>query len=283
MPEGKVLAREERARQSFGDVAREIVRAAGGGRFHAEGMTLSTHFQPIYCARRGVAAGAEALVRAHSSADDGRLHARAIFADRDRPARVRLDWILRALHLRNYAVVDPGDRKLFLNVHPEALVDDADAGRSFAELVRFYGLSPDRVVLEILEPDCGDEERLAAAAGAHRDLGFSIAMDHFGQGRSNFDRLVALRPRIVKMDRAVLESALGETRSRRMLPTMISLVRASGAEIAVKGIDSANEALAALEAGAAYLQGFHLGAPSRSPADEGLASELIQSARRLAP
>ena len=270
MQQGIVTAGHTAARQSFGDAAREVVRAEGGGQVSVEGVSLSTHFQPIYCAHRGIAIGDEALVRP-----------RGVFEGLGRAALVRRDWMCRAIHLRNYAVVDPGDRKLFLNVYPSALVDDTDGGRSFAELVRFYGLSPDRVVLEILESDCGDEGALAAAALAHRELGFVIAMEDFGRGRSNFDRIVALRPKIVKMDGAMLSAALGETQSRRMLPTMVRMLRDTGAEIAVKNIGSAREAIAAIEAGASFLQGFHLGAPSRLPHDESLARELIESAQRL--
>jgi EAL domain-containing protein (putative c-di-GMP-specific phosphodiesterase class I) len=269
------------ARQSFGDVAREMVRGASGGHFRFEGLKLTTHFQPIYCVRRAASHGYEALLRAES--DDGQgLRARALFQSLDPAARTRFDWLCRALHLRNFAVVDPGDRRLFLNVLPAAMTDDADDGRAFAELVRFYGLAPDRVVLEIVEADSGDETRLGESAEAHRALGFTIAMDHFGQGHSNFDRIAALRPKLVKLDRTTLRHALGDTQARRMLPSLVDMLGDTGARVGIKGIDSANDALAAIEAGADYLQGFHLGAPSRTPRDETLATGLIESARHLA-
>jgi len=271
----------EARRISFGDVAREVVRAEGGGRLAWEGMTLASLFQPLYCIRRGLPVGDEALLRALGR-NGQPVPARELFESVDRAARVRLDWTCRALHLRNFAVVDPGARNLFLNVHPAALVDDTDDGRAFAELVRFYGLAPERVFLEVLETDGGDEDRLAAAIAAHRQLGFAIAMDHFGQGRSNFDRIVQLRPKLVKIDRSLLREALGETQARRMLPSLIDMLKDAGAEVAVKGVENARDALAAIEAGASYLQGFHLGAPTRSPRDEGLTSELIRSARGLA-
>ena len=273
---------ETGARQSsFGDVAREVVRAEGGGRFEWEGMTLATVFQPLYCVRRGVPVGDEALLRALGR-NAQPVHARELFDSVDRAVRVRLDWTCRALHLRNYAVADPGDRNLFLNVHPEALVDDPNGGRDFAELVRFYGLAPESVFLEVLETDSGDEHRWAAAIAAHRKHGFAIAMDHFGQGRSNFDRIVALRPKLVKIDRSLLREALGETQARRMLPSLVDMLKDTGAEVAVKGVENARDALAAIEAGASYLQGFHIGAPTRSPGDEALTGELIRSARGLA-
>ena len=264
---------------SFGEVAREVVRAEGGGRYRFGGMTLHTHFQPVFSARSGTAHGHEALLRAEL--EGHALRARSVFHSLDRPARTRLDWVCRALHLRNFAVVDPGNRKLFLNVHPQALVDDFDDGRGFVELVRFYGLTPERVVLEVLETDSGNEPRLGESTAAHRALGFAIAMDHFGQGHSNFDRIAMLRPKIVKADRATLRHALGETQGRRMLPSLVDMLKDTGAEVAIKGVDSATDAMNAIEAGADHLQGFHLGAPSRVPREETLARDLIESARDL--
>ena len=282
MPVGSMPPPDAEAGQSsFGDVAREVVRAEGGGRLAWEGMTLATLFQPLHCVRRGIPVGDEALLRALGR-NAQPVPARELFDSLDRAARVRLDWTCRALHLRNYAVVDPGDRNLFLNVHPEALVDDPDGGRDFAELVRFYGLAPERVFLEVLETDGGGEIPLAAAVAAHREHGFAIAMDHFGQGRSNFDRIVQLRPKLVKIDRSLLREALGETQARRMLPSLIDMLKDTGAEVAVKGVENARDAIAAIEAGAGYLQGLHLGAPTRSPRDGALTGELIRSARGLA-
>jgi EAL domain-containing protein (putative c-di-GMP-specific phosphodiesterase class I) len=56
------------------------------------------------------------------------------------------------------------------------------------------------------------------------------------------------------------------------MPAMIELVKAAGAEVAVKGVHNARDALASIEAGAAYLQGFHFGAPSRSPGNDALSA-----------
>ena len=273
--------REAEAGTTFGSVAREVVRAEAGGRVDWRGLELATHFQPLYCVESGNVAGDEALVRA-TDADGRTLRGAELFAAAGIEGKVRLDWICRALHMRNYAVVDPGDRRLFLNVDPLAVVEDEDGGRAFEQLARYYGLAPERISLEILEADTGDEKRLAEAVGAYRKRGFAIVMDHFGEGRSNFDRITLLRPKLVKVDRALLIAAVGETRARRMLPAFIDLLKDTGAEVAVKGVENALEALDAIEAGAAYLQGFHLGAPRRPLHEEALARELMHSARRLA-
>jgi len=266
---------------SFGDVAREVVRAEGGGRFAWHGFSLASAFQALYSVERGTAIGDEALLRLQP-ANGAAISPRQLFSTVDRETLVELDWVCRALHLRNHAVFDAGDRRLFLNVHPLALSADPDGGRDFTELARFYGMSPERIVLELLETEGPADDQLAAAVAAHRRYGFTIAMDHFGQGRSNLDRLAMLRPKMVKIDRAVLSRALGETEGRRRMPAMIQMVKAAGAEVVVKGVHNARDALASIEAGAAYLQGFHFGAPGRSPGDDALSRDLIDSARRLA-
>jgi EAL domain-containing protein (putative c-di-GMP-specific phosphodiesterase class I) len=183
--------------------------------------------------------------------------------------RVLLDWTLRALHLRNFARVDPGDRMLFLNVHPDAAVNDAKGGRELGELIRYYGLVPKRVCVEVLEAGCSDEGLLREAVSSYRAIGVTIAMDDFGAARSNFDRIVRLRPDIVKVDRSLLSDAvIGEARSRRMLAALIELVHEANARVAIEGIENAAEAKVALEAKADFLQGFHFCAPRAGLPDE---------------
>jgi EAL domain-containing protein (putative c-di-GMP-specific phosphodiesterase class I) len=230
--------------------------------------------------RKAGCIGFEALLRAAN--DDGPVDAERLFeraqADGD---VVLLDWICRALHLRKFATVDTGERKLFLNAHPEAALRDARSARELADLVRYYGLTPSRLTIEILEAPCADEPRLREAVAAYRALGASIAMDDFGLGRSNFDRIVALRPDLVKIDRSILIRTVGESKSRRMLPAIVELLHEAGAQVAIEGIESAPEALVAIEAGADHLQGFHFAAPSARLPDEALTDGILAELLRM--
>ena len=265
---------------SLSRIAEDLVRAAKGSSLQWQGMTLATHFQPIYSVREAGCIGFEALIRANDAAGvpvrPDRLFAQS-FQDGD---GILLDWICRALHLRKFATVDPGNRKLFINVHPEAAVKEAGT-REFPDLSRFYGLPPERVCVEILEGVCADEGLLREAVGAYRALGCSIAMDDFGVGRSNFDRIVSLRPDVVKIDRSVLTAAVGDVKSRRMLPAIIELLHESGAEVAIEGIESGNEALLAMDSGADLLQGFHFAAPSAALPDDPLTQRILSELLRM--
>ncbi|HUQ28173.1 MAG TPA: EAL domain-containing protein [Usitatibacter sp.] len=257
------------ATRSLARAAEDLVRATEGPALAWEGATVTTNFQPIYCVRRQSCLGFEALVRAEDI--DGNPIASEQFFDRHHHgSRTLLDWACRALHLRTYATVDPGDRTLFINVHPEAAVRDARRGRDLAELIRYYGLAPKRVCIEILEQQCSDEGLLREAVEGYRALGMSIAMDDFGAESSNFDRLISLKPDLVKIDKSILAGALGNDKANRVLPSMIELLHEFEVRVAVEGIESRAGAAAALDARADYLQGYFFGHPaSRLDAESG--------------
>jgi EAL domain-containing protein (putative c-di-GMP-specific phosphodiesterase class I) len=272
-------ADSELATPSLAYAAEELVRASGGPSLLWEGASLTTHFQPIYCVRREACLGFEALVRV-SDELGAPLSPQEFFARAPERLRSLLDWTCRALHLRNYATVDPGDRTLFINVHPEAAVRDARRGREFADLIRYYGLAPKRVCVEILGAPCSSEKLLRDAVEGYRDLGASIAMDDFGIGCSNFDRVVALRPDVVKIDRSVLARTVGNDRSRRMIPGMIGLLHEFHCKVAVEGIESRAAALAAIESKADYLQGCFFASPQSRLTEEFDGTALLDNLLR---
>ena len=266
--------------------AERLVRAGAQGSLHWEGFTLSTHFQPLYCVERAGCMGYEAFVRAVDG-KGGAFDVERLFAEVPRDRSLLLDWACRALHLRNFATVDSGNRTLFINVSPRAAVEEADRAGAFADLVRYYGLTTRRLCVEVLENDCGDEGLLREAVCAYREFGATVSMDDYGVGRSNLDRVIALRPDIVKVDRSLLANAAGGARARAMLPAVVETLHQAGCKVGIEGIESATEALIAIEAGAEYLQGNYFAAPAAALPDESLSGRIfaellrVQAPRRL--
>ena len=275
MAHGRESAAENVAAQystfSLAHAAEELVRAGPGSTVDWHGTSLITHFQPVFNVRLQKCYGFEALVRAVD--DSGAVTWEELHERTGAPARTLLDWTCRAMHLRNYATMDSGDLALFLNVHPEAAVHDAGRTREFAGLIRYYGLVPKRLCVEILPAPCSSESKLREAVEGYRGLGASIAMDGFGMGCSNLDRVARLRPDVVKIDRVSLARSTGGERLRRMLPGMIDLLHEANTKVAVEGIESRSEALFAIDAKADFLQGFFFAQPQ-----EGLGGP---AARRL--
>ena len=255
--------------RSYALAAEELVRAGGGASFRWEGARIATHFQPIYSVRTRMCLGFEALARATDAA--GRMVAADDFFSRIPDAsRGLLDWACRALHLRNYATVDPGDRMLFINVHPEAAARDARRAIELGDLIRYYGLLPKRVCIEILECDCSDEAALRDAVLAYRSLGACVALDDFGVGCSDFGRVRSLRPDVVKVDRSVIGTWGATEIGRKSLRQMVADLRACGAKVAIEGVETRDEALLAVDVKADSLQGRFFAAPG-----EGLSGEVV--------
>ncbi len=252
---------------SLAHAAEEIVRASPGTSIDWHGMSLSTHFQPIFSVRRQQCHGFEALARAVD--DDGPVAWDELHDRTAQCARVLLDWTCRAMHLRNYAMVDPGEVTLFINVHPEAAVRDAGHAKDFASIIRYYGLVPKRVCVEILESACSSEAKLREAVDGYRGLGVSVAMGDFGMGCSNFDRVVSLRPDVVKIDRKLLAGTVGNERARRMLPGMVALLHEAQTKVVIEGIENRADAMLAVGAKADLLQGFFFATPQCALGDEG--------------
>ena len=252
------------ANRPIARAAEDLVRAGGGSALQWDDYTVASHFQPIYCVRRQSCFGFEALARARDAA--GRdVTCQEFFGRHTGERRTLLDWACRVMHLRNYATVDPGDRTLFLNVHPESAVRDLKDGSELVKLIRYYGLLPKRVCLEILEHPCSDEGALREAVERYRGLGMAIAMDDFGVSASNFDRVELLRPDLVKVDKSVTS----------LLPTTVDLLHEMEVRVAVEGIETPEAAAAAVDAGADYIQGFYFAIPAPGLAEERRGLELL--------
>ena len=245
------------------------------------GHTLSSAFQPIYDVHESRLAGYEGLLRAVDG--PGRsVRANDLLDGLDTAEIVSIDRTARTLHLRSFASVDPGNSTLFLNVHPAAAVADAEAAIAVRNRIGYFGLTPARVCYEILENTCEDEGLLVDAVAAYREMGLAIAMDDFGVARSNFDRVASLRPDYVKLDRTILARAVGDSKARRMLPSLIDMLHGMGARVVVEGIEDSAGALLAIEAGADMLQGYYFAAPSAHIGDDdALVGRLLDELVRM--
>jgi len=244
------------------------------------GYTLVSAFQPIYSVRDGRASGYEGLARA-SGPEGQTLRPNQLFEGLDAAQIISLDRTCRTLHLRSFASLDPGDRMLYLNIHPVAAIADAELARQLRNRIAYFGLTPARVCMEILEGSCADEGLLAEAVAAFRDMGLSIAMDDFGVARSNFDRVAALRPDLVKIDRSILADAVGDVKARRMLPSVVEILHETGAKVVIEGIEDASAAMLAIESDADYLQGYYFATPSAELHDDALTQRIFAEMIRM--
>ena len=234
-----------------------LAREAAGQIVHLQWDNLVLHsvFHPIYSASHGQAMGVEALVRGRDEVGCGipppeMIHRAHVLGVMD-----QWDQAVRLMHLHNLSLVQTTAR-LFLNITPGGPLANGFRPESFVDTLHAYGMSPDRVVFELLETSVQDEARLADAVALYRDLGCAVAIDDFGAGASNFERLWYISPDVIKVDRVLLTHAARVPGGRRLLGELVGLLHEGGAMVVLEGVESHNEVVLALEADADFVQGF---------------------------
>jgi EAL domain-containing protein (putative c-di-GMP-specific phosphodiesterase class I) len=251
-------------RRSFLDqLLHENVREADGRTTASfKGYQLTSAYQPIFGLAHRRAVGYEALLRA-TDASGNQVSPLEVFASAETTEGiVHLDRTCRMLHAGNWRTLAAPDRWLFLNINPRVVVEGSWYGPFFAELLARNGLAPAQVVVEILENEITDEGLLAEAVSYYRNLGCLVAIDDFGAGHSNFDRILRLAPDMVKLDRGLLQQARRHPLARRMLPGLVALLHEAGCLVVLEGIEDKTEALLALEADADFAQGYFFARPA---------------------
>ncbi|WP_426415573.1 sensor domain-containing phosphodiesterase [Aestuariirhabdus sp. LZHN29] len=224
------------------------------------GLSLQSHFQPIVSLSHQRVIGYEALVR--SSANARSVPPVQLFQlASSLNEELQLDSQVRALHLQNYAAQSSHGQWLFINVNPETATQDlANPHHLWSQLAE-CGLRPQQVVIEILEKRFRDEGLLHDVVAFYKQLGFLVAIDDFGAGESNFNRIWRIEPDIVKLDRSNILQAESKPQVRRILPRLIALIRETGALTLIEGVETREQAMIAMETEVDLLQGFYLARP----------------------
>jgi diguanylate cyclase (GGDEF)-like protein/PAS domain S-box-containing protein len=238
-----------------------------------DGGGVDVEFQPIWDLSGTRVLGYEALARPQSLELSGPGEAFEIADSIGRGHE--LDAVCRRATLRLAGELPKG-ALLFLNVSPQTLEHDALAGDSLVLAVRGAGFEPYQVVLEITERTDARKEVLIPEAARLRALGFLLALDDVGAGNAGLEMLRALPVDFIKIDRAVVASAVEDRGARAVLLAIMAFARESGSFVIAEGIETEamlelardpNPSGEARPIGAQGAQGFLLGRPAPTPSE----------------
>ncbi len=226
-------------------------------------------FQPFIDTATGRIAGVEALGRLQQA--DGRLASVGpLFADPKFPmtALRRLDREIRADALQRFHAA-PADWFLSINISPRWIgrLRPNQPLPSLKQLEK-YGVAPERIVFEITELG-GGSLRLPEVVARYREAGARIAIDDFGAGYSQLDRVLALQPDILKLDMRLFQEAARGGPSSEVVKALAQMAEKTGCWIIAEGVETEAELDFALECGSRYVQGYLFAKPDREffPAD----------------
>lgn len=224
-------------------------------------LSLNSVFQPIYSIAHRKPVGYEGLLRAYDV--DGRYISPMQVMQRPESSRehLSLDRQCRLLHAHNFARQNQDESWLFLNLNSQCLVAERPDAGFMHDLMAETGIPARRIVIEILESEIDDQVYLKELIQHFRSLGCLIAIDDFGAGHSNFDRIWELQPDIVKIDRSLVRQAGLSLKVERILTGIVSLIHETGSLVVIEGVETEKEAMVAMSTNADMVQGFFFAKP----------------------
>ena len=236
---------------------KEITEAVAEGR-------QELFFQPIVSMESGRIVGAEGLLRIRRR-DGSLLEASGFMQSLARTGLINsIDETLIANFLKQHGeqskeLLKKSFRMSF-NISPAILVDESYAGRILSQVVG-AGLHPSSITLEILE-----EGLLPTNGTLHKNLeilreaGMLIAIDDFGIGYSNLQRLSHLPIQELKIPRELIAGIKShDPRMLAVLKTTVGIAKNIGALIVAEGVETPEEADHLRELGCDYAQGYLYG------------------------
>lgn len=239
------------------------------------GEGLAAAYQPIVDTVRGTVVGYEALARFPGFAEKSpevwfaaaRLHGKS--------AELESAALRSALESR---AALPANCFLTLNVSPELL--SAESIRSVWRgqgdlnglIVELTEQAPIDSYLE-LEPDLNQL----------RSAGALIAVDDAGAGYAGLQHLLALRPSMIKIDRALVQDVDRDETKRALIEMLGMFANRADAWILAEGVERVEELDALVSLGVPLVQGYYLARPAQPWAsiDLDLAHRLMVQRPRL--
>lgn len=226
---------------------------------------LRSVFQPIYSFAHQSPIGYEALLRATDNKGQSVTPLELFSRTTGQHELLELEQLSRTLHILNFIRENTQDAWLFLNINPRLMNNCKKCLQQLLELLNDYNISPTRIVIEFVEESISDMNDLTKAASYLRQNGCLIAIDDFGAGHSNFNRVWDLRPNIVKLDKSIISRAREDLWFRRVIINLVELLHESESLVLLEGIENAIDANLAHELNADLHQGYFFGRPKALP------------------
>jgi EAL domain-containing protein (putative c-di-GMP-specific phosphodiesterase class I) len=164
---------------------------------------------------------------------------------------LELDQICLGLGVSHGANL-PG--KLMVNILP----------RNLLHLERLTHLISARknIVFEISESErISNPEVMDRVNKYIRHIGCSIAADDFGKGHASIERVIKLRPELIKLDRSLVENIHKDPAKKIFAEGIVKAARMVNAKVLAEGVELWDEAQVFKDMGVDFIQGFLIHRP----------------------
>lgn len=137
-----------------------------------------------------------------------------------------------------------------------------DLYQTFTKLVEKYGISPEKLKLEITETALmSDLKQQLGLLERLRQYGFHIEIDDFGSGYSSLNTLKDIEVDVLKLDMGFLSATVHEDRSKTIMNSIISMSKQLGLTVITEGVETFEQVLYLKGAGCDMFQGYYFAKP----------------------
>ena len=132
------------------------------------------------------------------------------------------------------------------------------------ELLERYSSDTSRIVFELLEDESvKDFAVIKRFIQKVKKLGVMIAIDDFGAGYSNFERLLEFEPDILKIDGSLIKNIANDIYSRNIVETIVSFAKKQNIITIAEFVENEEIFNILYNLGVDYSQGYYFGEPEK--------------------
>ena len=118
-----------------------------------------------------------------------------------------------------------------------------------------------KITFEILESEIANYDIVAEFIKLIKNKGALIAIDDFGSGYSNFERILALEIDYIKIDSSLIKNILTDVNSRLIVELIINFAKKANKKTVAEFVSNEEIFEECKKLGINYFQGFYLDEP----------------------
>lgn len=242
---------------------------------------VKTVFQPIISLRDGRVLGHEALSRITCEGEiDNPSLLFEVATHYNRLWEVEMLCRKTALDAAYRFMVPPYSKKLFLNVNPNIMHDDAFSKGFTKSFLKQFNLTSNNVIFEITERNMiTDFDSFQSTMTHYKNQNFKIAIDDAGAGYSGLNLISEINPHYIKLDKQLIRGIDQDNIKYAIVKGMVEVTKITNIALIAEGIETIGELEALIDLGVHYGQGYLIQRPAEAILDieERLVTKIIET------
>lgn len=219
---------------------------------------IISYFQPIINNQTKIIEKYESLVRLVD--ENGKVLSPHSFLDISKKGSYYNKITHRVLE-NSFKILEHISTKISINLS-SLDIEKEETRRILYELLEKYEKDNSRVVFELLEDeDVKDFDVIKRFIKKVKNLGVMIAIDDFGAGYSNFERLLEFEPDILKIDGSLIKNIANDPYSRNIVETIVSFAKKQKIITIAEFVENEEIFKILYDLGVDYSQGYYFGEP----------------------